>query len=134
MVGPQGRVVAVDVQQRMLDGLRRRAERAGLDKRIDLRLAEPDRLGIDDLAGAVDLVAAVFVVHEMPDQRAFLAEAHRALRPGGRLLVVEPRGHVKKPDFERSIAMAEGMGFVREPDSPFRGAHGAVLSLRAGGS
>ena len=127
MVGPAGRVVAIDVQEKMLAALRRRAARQGLAERIDLRLAKPDRLGVDDLAGRVDLVVAIFVVHEMPDGDGFFAEAHRALRPGGRLLFVEPKGHVKKDAFEKSIAAAERAGLAREEGPPFGSAHGAVL-------
>ena len=126
-VGPKGRVVAVDLQLKMLHGLARRAERAGLAGRIELRLAQVNRLGVDDLDGQVDLMPAVFVVHEMADQEAFFADAHRLLRPGGRLLIVEPRGHVKRHEFERSVALAEAAGFVREPGSPFGRSHGAVL-------
>jgi len=37
------------------------------------RQAEPDRLGIDDLAAQVDLVAAVYVVHKLQDPAAFFA-------------------------------------------------------------
>jgi SAM-dependent methyltransferase len=130
MVGPRGRVVAVDLQLKMLNGLARRAKRAGLAGRIELRLAQVDRLGVDDLDGQVDLVPAVFVVHEMADQGAFFADAHRLLRPGGRLMIVEPRGHVKQHEFEHSVAMAEAAGFGREPGSPFGRSHGAVLSRR----
>src|SRR5512140_3805504 len=49
-VGPRGRVVAVDLQPEMLAGLRRRAARAGLEGRIELRRARPDALGVEDLA------------------------------------------------------------------------------------
>src|SRR5512146_967026 len=66
-VGPRGRVVAVDLQPRMLAALRRRAARAGLADRIEAREARPDALGIEDLAGRVDLVLALLVVHELPD-------------------------------------------------------------------
>ncbi len=45
MVGPHGRVVAVDLQEEMLAGLRRRATRAGLERRIDIRLADSARHG-----------------------------------------------------------------------------------------
>src|SRR6266849_3928597 len=62
MVGPGGRVVAVDLQERMVKVLSRRALKAGLADRIDIRRAEPDRLGVEDLAGRVDLVLAIFVV------------------------------------------------------------------------
>jgi len=62
MVGPAGRVIAVDVQTRMLEGLRRRAERAGVLDRIDLRQASSDSMCVDDLRGTVDLVVAIAVV------------------------------------------------------------------------
>ena len=64
---------------------------------------------------------------EMPDGEAFFAEAYRALRPRGRLLIAEPRFHVSKEAFEQSVGAAERAGFVREQGSPFTGAHGAVL-------
>ena len=128
MVGPSGQVVAVDLQEKMLAGLRRRAERAGLAERIELRLAGADRLGVDDLAGRVDLVLAIYMVHEMPDADAFFAEAWRALRPGGRLLFAEPRWHVPRKQFERLIAAAERAGFAREDGSRFPCPQGAVLS------
>src|SRR5512133_3839237 len=70
-VGPRGRVVAVDLQPRMLAALRRRAERAGLADRIEAREARPDALGVEDLAGTVDLVLALLVVHELPDEGRF---------------------------------------------------------------
>jgi ubiquinone/menaquinone biosynthesis C-methylase UbiE len=111
MVGPTGRVIAPDVQERMLKVLSRRARRSGLLDRIDIRRTEPERLGIEDLAARVDLVLAIFVVHEMPDVGAFFAAAHRALKPGGRLLFAEPKGHVSKDAFNQSLEAAARAGF-----------------------
>jgi len=65
-VGTSGRVVAVDVQPRMIAGLKRRAAKAGVLERVDVRLAAPDSLGVGDLAGSVDFTLAFAVVHEMP--------------------------------------------------------------------
>ncbi|HSN91197.1 MAG TPA: methyltransferase domain-containing protein [Anaeromyxobacteraceae bacterium] len=119
LVGPTGRVVAVDVQQKMLDGLRRRAERAGLGASIETRLARGDDLGVEDLAGRVDLVLALWVVHELPDQARFFGQVRRALRRGGRILIVEPRGHVHEADFVETLRLAEAAGLVRvEPPPP----------------
>jgi ubiquinone/menaquinone biosynthesis C-methylase UbiE len=119
LVGPHGRVVALDVQPRMLSGLRRRAVRAGLADRIDARLVASGRLAIDDLAGAADAAVALYVVHEVPDQRAFLAQIAAALRPGGRLLVVEPAGHVTAKEVVTTLdaAAAAGLARVDEPSS-----------------
>ena len=117
MVGPKGRVVAVDLQERMLAGLRRRARKAGLLDRIDVRLAQAHCLGIADLAGQVDVALALHVIHEVPDAAGFFAEIAASLKPDGRVLFVEPRGHVSADAFAASLAMAERVG-LRVVDRP----------------
>jgi SAM-dependent methyltransferase len=112
LVGPTGRVVAVDLQERMLAGLRRRARRAGLADRIEARLARPDRLGISDLAGRVDVAFALHVVHEVPDAASFFREIAAALKPDGGVVFVEPRGHVSEEAFAESLAVAETAGLL----------------------
>jgi ubiquinone/menaquinone biosynthesis C-methylase UbiE len=116
-VGERGRVVAVDLQPKMLSALRRRAERAGLAARLETREARADRLGVEDLAGKVDLVLALLVVHEVPDPAALFAELRPTLAPGGRVLFVEPRGHVSTAAFEESLAAAgrEGLRWLPGP-------------------
>jgi ubiquinone/menaquinone biosynthesis C-methylase UbiE len=117
MVGPQGRVVAIDLQEKMLAGLRRRARRAGLEGRLDVRLAQADRLGIADLAGQVDLVLAFYMVHELAEPAAFFAEITTALKADGAVLVAEPPLHVTRAAFEASLAAAEhaGLRVARRP-------------------
>jgi ubiquinone/menaquinone biosynthesis C-methylase UbiE len=120
MVGDQGRVIAVDLQPRMLDRVAARAERTGLNRRIELRQAGAHGLNLEGLGETVDLVAAIHVVHEVPDAGRFFREVLHVLKPGGRLLMIEPRGHVSKEDFRKSVALAETVGF--RPASPVRGA------------
>src|ERR1700756_3313952 len=62
-VGPSGRVIAVDVQPRMIAGLKRRVAKAGLSKRVDARVAAENSLGLGDLTGKIDFVLAMAVVH-----------------------------------------------------------------------
>jgi ubiquinone/menaquinone biosynthesis C-methylase UbiE len=114
-VGPTGRVVAVDLQPRMLSGLRRRVRRAGLDGRVETRLATQDTLGVSDLAGRVDLVLAFAVVHELPDADRFFAEIRPTLAPGGRVLMAEPTGHVSSAEFDRTLAAAARVGLHAGP-------------------
>ncbi len=130
MASPGGRVIAIDLQERMIAGLRRRAARAGLEGVIDIRLAEPDRLGIDDLAGQVDFLLAFYVVHEVRDPAAFLAEVARALKPDGAALVVEPPLHVSRAAFESSLAVAERAGLVVR-DRPRIGPNKTALLTRS---
>jgi len=111
MVGPAGRVVAVDIQPRMLSVLARRAGKTGLAERIDIRKAEAASLGITDLSGAVDLALLIHVVHEMPNQQALFAEIRPAMTPLAQVIVIEPRGHVSAADIARTARSAEAAGF-----------------------
>jgi len=130
MIGESGRVIAVDVQPRMLGALRRRAAKAGLAPRIETRQALPDSLGIADLAGMVDLVLAFAVVHEMPSAEGFFAEAAAALKPGGRVLFVEPSGHVPEKRFAEEMAAAQKCGLVEADRPSVRRSQAALLAKR----
>jgi 2-polyprenyl-3-methyl-5-hydroxy-6-metoxy-1,4-benzoquinol methylase len=130
MVGETGRVIAVDLQAKMLEGLRRRAERAGLLARIDLRQVQRDSLGVDDLQGKIDLVVAIHVVHEMPSDEVFFREAAESLKPAGILLLVEPLGHVNQTKFNHEIQSAQDAGLVKS-DRRIDARGGAALFFKA---
>jgi ubiquinone/menaquinone biosynthesis C-methylase UbiE len=130
LVGPAGRVVAIDLQPRMLAGLARRAARAGLAERIETRPAQPDRLGTDDLEAKVDFVLAFAMVHELPDQAGFFVEMARALKPGAQMLVAEPRGHVTKEDFAKTMALANQAGLSVASEPIVRSSRAALLRKR----
>jgi ubiquinone/menaquinone biosynthesis C-methylase UbiE len=116
LVGPGGRVVAVDLQEKMLAELRRRARRAGLADRVETRCCTQDDLGIGDLAGRFDLVVLFHMLHEVSDKDRFLQAIYAALKPGGGVLIVEPRGHVSAGAFQACLALAAGIGFtIAEP-------------------
>ena len=113
MIGNSGRVIAVDLQPRMLKGLMKRAARAGLETRIEPRVAETsNHMGLADLCGAVDLVLAFAVVHEMPSATDFFAEVAPCLKPNGQVLLAEPAGHVPDAVFEGQIKAAELAGLM----------------------
>jgi ubiquinone/menaquinone biosynthesis C-methylase UbiE len=110
-VGDAGSVLAVDLQPAMLDQVRVRAQKAGLLRRIRLHQCGPDSLGIED-AGPLDFALAFWMIHEVPDRAGMLAEVYGALRPGGRLLAVEPKGHVGPADWAGTLDAALAAGFV----------------------
>ncbi len=117
LVGDQGRVIAVDLQEKMIRSLRRRAQKAGLAGRIETRICSSESLGIDDLAGSVDVALAFAVLHEMPDSAAAILSIAQSLKGGGLLLMAEPTGHVSEKGFRRTIAEAlqQGLEVVAEP-------------------
>jgi SAM-dependent methyltransferase len=93
-----------------------RARRAGLAERVETRICDEDGLGIDDLARSIDFALAFAVVHEVGDVPRFFEEVHAVLKPRGRILFAEPRGHVSQAAFRESVAAAEPTG-LREADS-----------------
>ena len=82
LVGPSGRVVAVDVQPKMIEKLKQRLAKAGLTERVDRRVAPAESMGLGDLHSAVDLTLAFYVVHEFPDHGKFFTEVAAASKPG----------------------------------------------------
>jgi SAM-dependent methyltransferase len=109
-VGPSGRVIAADIQPRMLGALARQLRKAGLERRVETRLVSPASTETADLNGAVDFILAFAVLHEMPSAEAFFRQAAELLKPGARLLLVEPAEHVKVDRFEAQLILARGAG------------------------
>jgi ubiquinone/menaquinone biosynthesis C-methylase UbiE len=131
-LGPEGRLVCVDVQRPMLDRLRRRLSKRSLLERTELRLCTARDFGIDDLAGRVDLALALHVVHETADPRATVAALARTLAPEGRLLLVEPPGHCSAELFAAETAAAAEAGLVRCPHPRLEGRRFVATWRRAG--
>ena len=99
-VGSSGKVYAVDVDQKVLDGLRHRLS--------DAHIANVDVIvGADDdphlAAGTLDAAFIVNAYHEMPKGVAVLQRIHAALKPGGRLVLCEPVP--RTPNQSRSAQM-----------------------------
>ena len=110
MVGPEGRVISLDLQTMMLKILEKRAIKGGLSERIETRLVGDGRFPVET---PVDFALCFWMVHEVPDQALFLRELTRVLKPGTHALIAEPgMHHVKKEDLEETIRIAKGEGFA----------------------
>jgi SAM-dependent methyltransferase len=106
-VGPSGRVVALDVQPRMLAKL---AERVEAERLANVDLVEAG-LGEGKLPEeAFDVALLVTVLGEIGEKAAALREIHRSLRPGGVLSVTEvlPDPHYQRLARVRALGVAAG--------------------------
>jgi len=110
LVGNSGRVIAVDIQPKMLARLERRATKVALANRLNARLAVSDSMEIADLKDSVDFILAFAVVHEFPNVLRFFEEVAAVAKPGSELLLAEPSGHVKAAAFESELRAAEQVG------------------------
>ncbi len=127
-VGPTGRVIATDIAPGFVEHVRQRAEAAGL-KNVTTQLG-----GRDDVKLApesVDLIYTCDTYHHFEDTAAILATMRRALKPGGRLVVVDYHRiegvtrpflmeHVRagKEVFKAEI-LGAGFTALPDPEAPF---------------
>jgi ubiquinone/menaquinone biosynthesis C-methylase UbiE len=140
-VAADGRVLAVDISSSVVRSLRSRVEQEGLTnvEVIEGTAADP-RLP----EGVLDAALIVNAYHEMTEHQAMLEHIRRALKPGGRLVVVEPisksrrdatrqeqaRQHEIGPEFVKEDARAAGyeVASIEDPFSDHHG-HGAEYMI-----
>ncbi len=127
LAGQEGKVYAVDLQQKMLSALDRRAEKAGLSSIIKTRTCSSSSLNIQDLNNTVDFVLLFAVVHEVRDQEKLFEEVFEALKEGGTLLISEPAAHLSEKDFAASLNHAKMKGFKAAERPVIRGGRSALL-------
>ena len=130
MVGIQGKVICVDLQEKMIGALRKRAEKAGLLNRMETRQCTRQTLGLDDLKESIDFALAFAVVHEVPDPANFFSEIYRTLKPSARFLFSEPKTHVYLPDFNKSVSTAEKNCFKVIERPRIARSHSAILEKK----
>jgi ubiquinone/menaquinone biosynthesis C-methylase UbiE len=127
LVGETGHIYCTDIQKKMLESLRKRADRENLLERIDIRLCDETSLQIPDLAGSMDFALAFAVIHEVPNQKLLLKEIFDSLRKDGMLLIAEPKGHVTLEGFEKTLDLAQRNGMKKENIPDIRGSFSALL-------
>jgi len=107
-VGPEGEVVALDVQEGMLARAREKVEAAGLE---NVRYLRAELGGGEMPPDAFDRAVLVSVLGEIPDRAAALEELYGALKPGAVLSITEV---IFDPHFQRResvVSVAEAAGF-----------------------
>lgn len=116
-VGPKGTVLAADVQPEMLQMLKANAREAGVKNIWPVLCTQTDTKLPD---GKVDLILMVDVYHECTEPDVVLQGMRKALKPGGRLVLVEFRGEDPdvpiKPEHKMTLAQVrkevEPQGFT----------------------
>ncbi len=94
-IGPSGRVVAIDVAPRMLQGWSSATDPAAAP--VLALVAGAEGLPVPD--ASIDLVTSGFLVHVLPDPGVALAEVSRVLRPGGALVASTPAPHPRMAEW-----------------------------------
>jgi ubiquinone/menaquinone biosynthesis C-methylase UbiE len=107
LVGENGKVIAADLQEGMLQKMTRKIQGTELEGRVEAHLCQSDNVGI---LQKVDFVLAFWMVHEVPDQQGMFEELKSLLNPGGRIWIIEPKIHVTKKSFNMMVTKLESAG------------------------
>jgi SAM-dependent methyltransferase len=105
---PGGEAVGIDIQPRMIERLKRRAEKAGVS---NLTPIVGDAAQPHVAEAHFDRVFLCTALGEIPDRAAALAQCHRALKPGGVLSVTEIIGDPHYQSRSTVTRLAEAAGF-----------------------
>jgi SAM-dependent methyltransferase len=136
LVGPEGRVYASDIQPGMLDLIRARMAKERLTN-VVVVLGQPADPQLPP--AAIDLALMVDVYHELHDPQAMLRHIRQALKPSGRLVLVEYKGEDLSipilPSHKMTVAQAklevEAEGFaLTTTDSSLPRQHVLVFTKR----
>ncbi len=123
---PMARIVGIDPDARSIASARERAMQLGLAERVSFTCSDASSLGDQRF----DLLFCVETLHELATPDLVLAQLHRALRPGGRAVFVEPVvGAGEAPtSFDRLASATEFLFCI--PSAASRG--GGAIGLFAG--
>jgi ubiquinone/menaquinone biosynthesis C-methylase UbiE len=125
IVGDSGQVIAVDLQQKMLDIMLKRATRKGLNNRIIPHRSSSNSIGVET---HVDFVLAFWMIHEVPDPDEFFRQIVPILKPSAKLLYAEPAFHVSEDKFKEILSAAHGTGLEVIQDLSIRFSRAALLT------
>lgn len=128
LVGSKGKVIAADLQEEMLEHVKRKTAAKNLTGRIEFHRCKSDCIGLQ-LDKKADFILAFYMVHETPNPAAFFEEVKPLLNKGGKFLVVEPRMHVNREMYGKMIELAENAGFHVLVTPKKKGGHSALFTI-----
>ena len=115
MVGDKGKVIAADIQKKMLDMLGKSIKKTDFEKRINLVKSSTKNINVKK---KIDFALAFYVLHEVKNKERFLKQLKKIMKPKTKLLIIEPRFQVSLNEFEENIGLAKDLGF-KVKDRPY---------------
>jgi len=129
LVGDEGKVIAADLQEVMLEKVIRKIRRTDLEQRISIHKCQEDKIGVYEKA---DFILAFWMIHEVPDKQSMFEELKSILKPGGKIFIIEPKIHVTDKSFMQMVILLESAGFVIIERPKVRFSRAVLLASRSG--
>lgn len=104
-----GEVVGADLQQGMLDRVQQKLDSFSQKSLVTLHKCNESSVGLNR---KFDFILMFYMFHEMPDQHSSLSELKSLLNDGGKIMIVEPKIHVKAKLFNSEVDLAQSIGLI----------------------
>ena len=127
LVKKNGKVICIDLQQKMINILIKRATKAKMINKIKTRLSNNKNFGLYDLSNKIDFVLLFSVVHEVNDKKRLFSQIYNVMKKDSKILIAEPIGHVSNNDFKKSISIAENTGLQKINNPEIKHSHSVLL-------
>jgi ubiquinone/menaquinone biosynthesis C-methylase UbiE len=108
MLHNSGKVITADLQEGMLDKVKKKISGTILEQRIELHKCEENSIGISE---SVDFILCFYMIHEVPDKNHLFIQLKSILRPNGKLFIIEPKFHVSAKAFTDMLGKLYNIGF-----------------------
>ncbi len=129
MVSPNGKVICIDIQEKMIEKLKHRLRRKRVNHIIETRVASAEnKWGLDGLKNKIDFILLFAVLHEVYNKKALFTELYKILKKTGKILFVEPKHHVPYQEFKETLNIAESVGFICKESPKIKMSYSIVLS------
>ncbi len=127
IIGKKGKVICVDIREKMLSKLKKRAKKVNLSDQIILHVCSQNSLNLEKYTGEIDFALASAVVHEIHDTAKFFSDLNKSLKQSAKLLIMEPEKRVSMENFTTSISHAEDNGFQILDRPKIKKSHSCLL-------
>jgi 2-polyprenyl-3-methyl-5-hydroxy-6-metoxy-1,4-benzoquinol methylase len=126
MTGKDGKVIAVDIQEKMLHRLNVYARRHKVDARIRLTKSTVQDICVNEKA---DFILTFWMVHEVQDVQSFMDQIFKIMKPGSFYLLSEPKIHVSKKRYLEIISIASSAGLKEYKEEKIWGSRSMVFNI-----
>lgn len=109
MVGKEGKVIAVDLQEGMLDILKQKLKNYSSIRNLEIKKCQEINIAITE---KVDFILAFYTLHEMKYFDDIILELKTILKPKAKIFISEQKFHVSKKNFAAIIEKMNENGFT----------------------
>lgn len=126
IIGKEGEVICIDVQNKLLEILKRRCRNKNIENVQTINILENPHY-FNSQKNTIDFILAFAVVHEVNDKISLIKYFYNSLKKGKKVLISEPNMAIEENYFENLIQIAKNAGFSIDRNIKISGNKSVIL-------